>query len=145
MDRASDFFDRNIIKLFPISLYVALSVVFLLLLNNLNNRLNSLCLNDNAFALISFESYKPVWFLVFAGIFIFGGAYMIYRYVKWHWYDYDYDRDDYEFEGMLIKLISIIVILIFIGLHIWAITIPILQAIITVVLVVIGLASLSSN
>lgn len=118
--------------------YVVAVIIYLFFLNGLNHKL--LRYNfENSFKLIEYDDYIALKFFVFAVIFIFIGAVIICIDIK---------RLRIGLENMVeivSTLIFIVVLALMITLIIHFIMVPILQAILTCALLVVGACASASN
>lgn len=118
--------------------YVAAVIIYLIFLNGLNHKL--LRYNfENSFKLIEYDDYIVLKFFAFAVIFIFIGAVIICIDIK---------RLRIGLENMVeivSTLIFIVVLALMITLIIHFIMVPILQAILTCALLVVGACASASN
>lgn len=118
--------------------YVIAVIIYLFFLNGLNNKL--LRYNfENSFKLIEYDDYIALKFFAFAVIFIFIGAVIICIDIK---------RLRIGLEDMVeivSTLIFIVVLALMITLIIHFIMVPILQAILTCALLVVGACASASN
>ena len=118
--------------------YVIAVIIYLFFLNGLNNKL--LRYNfENSFKLIEYDDYIALKFFAFAVIFIFIGAVIICIDIK---------RLRIGLENMVeivSTLIFIVVLALMITLIIHFIMVPILQAILTCALLVVGACASASN
>ena len=60
-------------------IYIISSIIFLVNLHRLNNRLVSENFGDNVFKLLAYESYKPIWYSMIALVFLYIGVRIIFR------------------------------------------------------------------
>lgn len=118
--------------------YVVAVIIYLFFLNGLNHKL--LRYNfENSFKLIEYDDYIALKFFAFAVIFIFIGAVIICIDIK---------RLRIGLENMVeivSTLIFIVVLVLMITLIIHFIMVPILQAILTCALLVVGACASASN
>ena len=118
--------------------YVVAVIIYLIFLNGLNHKLMRYNF-ENSFKLIEYDDYIALKFFAFAVIFIFIGAVIICIDIK---------RLRIGLEDMVeivSTLIFIVVLALMITLIIHFIMVPILQAILTCALLVVGACASASN
>lgn len=118
-------------KLWYKVIYFVLVIVYLISLNNLNEELLSQNF-DVAFTLLAYNNYAAIKFFIMAlGLFLIG-CYLIYREVR------NLKIGLENFEEIIVALATIVIIVTLLLLIIVFIDNPILQAVLTAVLVVVG-------
>ena len=118
--------------------YVVAVIIYLIFLNGLNHKLMRYNF-ENSFKLIEYDDYIALKFFAFAVIFIFIGAVII-------WIDIKRLRIGLEDMVEIVStLIFIVVLALMITLIIHFIMVPILQAILTCALLVVGACASASN
>lgn len=103
--------------------YLIITVIYLLLLNNFNHVLLSKFDYDDYFNILFYNNYETILYFLFAFILFLIGAGLIVR--RWRKIRYE----DLEFEDIILHLIAMVILLILIILIIAFINNPILKAV----------------
>lgn len=118
-------------KFFLESIYVIVMAIFLFWLNDLNHEL--LAYNfTGAFELLKYRNYIALKFFGLAVAFFIAGCYLLYRRVKIIQTKVD------SFDEMMISFAAIVIIVVLLILLIIFIDNPILKAVLTVALIIVG-------
>lgn len=121
-------------------IYIISSIIFLVNLHRLNNRLVSENFGDNVFKLLAYESYKPIWYFIVALVFLYIGVRIIFYRVS------EIREEDYrDAKEIIIRIIGIAILIVLLPIIIQMIYIPILRAIIMAATLIMGGAYLLSE